>query len=168
MSSVIRPTALTMIYHIWQWCRATTDCSLIVCLSYSVERADTPQSPHSDAKFIYHVQPPVDDANGCYASVIRFCEDARATCRFRRGWADGSVGRTIPCLRPPTNFYGSYAVPEGWVFATEAVLFAKMTACVIDTSISKVLGSQQQPKRDAWGILRCNRTTTSASKHAAA
>ena len=29
----------------------------IVCLSYSAERADTPQSPHSDSNFMYHVQP---------------------------------------------------------------------------------------------------------------
>ena len=28
---------------------------------------------------------PVDDANGCRASVIGFCEDARATCIFRSG-----------------------------------------------------------------------------------
>jgi hypothetical protein len=36
----------------------------IVCLPYSVERADTPQSPHSDSKFITMFNP-VDDVNGC-------------------------------------------------------------------------------------------------------
>jgi len=55
---------------------------LIVCLSYSVLRADTLQSPHSDSKFMTMFNP-LDNTNGCYASVIRFCEDAKATCRFR-------------------------------------------------------------------------------------
>lgn len=29
---------------------------------------------------------------------------------------------------------------QGWVFVPRAVLFAKITACVIDTSISKIVG----------------------------
>ena len=58
---------------------------------------------------------------------------------------------------------------RGWVFVPEAVFFAKITACVIDTSISKVLGCHTQHTTRCRGvILRCNRTTTSASKHAAA
>jgi len=36
----------------------------IVCLSYSLARADTPQSPHSDSKFITMFNP-LYDANGC-------------------------------------------------------------------------------------------------------
>ncbi len=51
---------------------------------------------------------------------------------------------------------------RGWVFAAEAVLFAKIIACVIDTSISKVLGCHGSIRRDAGGVIpRCNRTTTS-------
>jgi hypothetical protein len=40
---------------------------------------------------------------------------------------------------------------RGWVFVAEAVLFAKITACVIDTSISKVLGCHSSIRRDAGG-----------------
>jgi len=49
---------------------------------------------------------------------------------------------------------------KGLVFVPEAVLFAKITACVIDTSISKVLGCHSSIRRRGV-IPRCNRTTTS-------
>jgi hypothetical protein len=41
---------------------------------------------------------------------------------------------------------------RGWVFVPEAVFFAKITACVIDTSVSKVLGCDPTAKtRCRWG-----------------
>ena len=40
---------------------------------------------------------------------------------------------------------------RGWVFVPEAVFFAKITACVIDTSISKVLGCHTQHKTRCRG-----------------
>ena len=50
---------------------------------------------------------------------------------------------------------------RGWVFAAEAVLFAQITACVIDTPLSKVLGCHSSIRRAAGGVTpRCNQTTT--------
>ena len=58
---------------------------------------------------------------------------------------------------------------RGWVFVPEAGFFAKITACVIDTSFSKTLCCHAAAYSAMPGvILSCNRTTTSASKHAAA
>ena len=55
------------------------------------------------------------------------------------------------------------------MFVPEAGLFARITACVIDTSISKVLGCYTAAKKRSRGVvLGCNRTRASASKHAAA
>ena len=40
---------------------------------------------------------------------------------------------------------------RGWEFVPEAVFFANTTACLIDTSISKVLRLQRSTQRDPWG-----------------
>jgi hypothetical protein len=55
-----------------------------------------------------------------------------------------------------------------WGFAPKAVFFANITACLIDTLISKVLGWQGSIQRNPWGMHRCKRPRTSASRHAAA
>jgi hypothetical protein len=58
---------------------------------------------------------------------------------------------------------------RGWVFVPDAGFFAKITACVIDTLVSKGLGCHAAAYSAMPGmIITCNRTTTSASKHAAA
>jgi hypothetical protein len=55
-----------------------------------------------------------------------------------------------------------------WVFVPKAVFFANTIACLIDTSISKVLGLRCSTQRDPWGNAQVQATKkTSASWHAA-
>lgn len=55
--------------------------------------------------------------------------------------------RSIPHLLPPPNFYGT--TRSGAEVLPKAIFFARITADVIDMSVSKVLDSHSNLQRDA-------------------